>query len=137
MNEETVRRVLEEHIDSPIEVGRYRGIDGLWVKIRLDPRIENTMRPTSLSLSGATVDEMKVRFVAATADRESVMEALADIEALTPADGEISAENHELSAADEFWPHIYYETLSLSEAADCLEIIEDEPLPTYRRPAEK
>ena len=136
MNEETVRRVLAEHIESPVEVGSYRGIEGLWVKVRLDPRIENTMRPTSLSLSGATVDEMKVRFVATTADRDVVMDALADIEALTPSDGEVSAENHELSEADELWPHIYYENLALSEAADCLEIIEDEPLPTYRRPGE-
>ena len=136
MNEETVRRVLAEHIESPIEVGSYRGIDGLWVKIRLDPRIENTMRPTSLSLSGSMVDEMKVRFVATTADRDVVMDALAEIEALTPSDGEVSAENHELSEDDELWPHIYYENLALSEAADCLEIIEDEPLPTYRETAE-
>jgi hypothetical protein len=135
MNEETVRRVLAEHIDSPVEVGSYRGIDGMWVKVRLDPRIENTMRPTSLSLSGATVDEMKVRFVATTAEKDAVMAALAEIEALTPADGEVSAENHELSEADELWPHIYYENLALSEAADCLEIIEDEPLPTYREDA--
>ena len=136
MNEETVRRVLAEHIDSPVEVGSYRGIDGMWVKVRLDPRIENTMRPTSLSLSGATVDEMKVRFVATTAEKDAVMAALAEIEALTPADGEVSAENHELSEADELWPHIYYENLALSEAADCLEIIEDEPLPTYRETQE-
>jgi hypothetical protein len=136
MNEETVRRVLAEHIESPIEVGSYRGIDGLWVKIRLDPRIENTMRPTSLSLSGSMVDEMKVRFVATTADEDVVMDALAEIEALTPSDGEVSAENHELSEDDELWPHIYYENLALSEAADCLEIIEDEPLPTYRETAE-
>jgi hypothetical protein len=131
MNEETVRRVLSEHVDSPMEVGSYRGIEGIWVKIDLDPRIENTMRPTSLSLSGATVEEMKVRFVATTADSERVLADLADIEALTPADGEVSAENHDLSAADEFWPHIFYENLALSEAADCLEIIEDEPLPSY------
>ena len=131
MNEETVRRVLSEHVDSPMEVGSYRGIEGIWVKIDLDPRIENTMRPTSLSLSGATVEEMKVRFVATTADPERVLADLADIEALTPADGEVSAENHDLSAADEFWPHIFYENLALSEAGDCLEIIEDEPLPSY------
>jgi hypothetical protein len=131
MNEETVRAVLAEHVDSPIEVGSYRGIDGVWVKIRLDPRIENTMRPTSLSLSGPMVDEMKVRFVATTAEKATVMDALASIEELTPADGEVSAENHELSEADELWPHIYYENLPLSEAANCLGIIEDEPLPTY------
>ncbi|MEF8785069.1 MAG: hypothetical protein V5A45_03985 [Haloarculaceae archaeon] len=131
MNEETVRTVLAEHVDSPIEVGSYRGIDGVWVKIRLDPRIENTMRPTSLSLSGPMVDEMKVRFVATTAGKDTVMDALASIEELTPADGEVSAENHELSEVDELWPHIYYEKLPLSEAAKCLGIIEDEPLPTY------
>ncbi len=131
MNEETVRRVLSEHIDSPIEVGSYRGIDGVWVKIRLDPRIENTMRPTSLSLSGSLVEEMKVRFVATTAEEGVVISALADIEALTPAEGEVSAENHELSEDDELWPHIYYENLPLSEAANSLGIIEDEPLPNY------
>jgi hypothetical protein len=134
MDEQTVRRVLADHVESPVEVGSYRGIDGLWVKIDLDPRIENTMRPTSLSLSGATVEEMKVRFVATTAAQETVVDALTDIEALTPAEGEVSAENHELSAADELWPHIFYENLALSEAADCLETIEDEPLPTYRPP---
>jgi hypothetical protein len=59
------------------------------------------------------------------------MDALTSIEVLTPADGEVSAENHELSEVDELWPHIYYEKLPLSEAAKCLGIIEDEPLPTY------
>jgi hypothetical protein len=132
MNEETVRQVLAEHVDSPVDVGSYRGIDGVWVKVRLDPRIENTMRPTSLSLSGATVDEMKVRFVATTAEKQLVIDALTEIESLTPSDGEVSAENHDLSEANELWPHIYYENLALSEAADCLGIIEDEPLPTYR-----
>jgi hypothetical protein len=132
MDEETVQQVLADRIDSPIEVGSYRGIDGVWVKVRLDPRIDNTMRPTSLSLSGATVNEMKVRFVATTADCEAVLDALADIEAETPADGEVSAENHELSEGEELWPHIYYENLALSEAAECLARIESADLPTYR-----
>jgi len=131
MHESTVQTVLAEHIDSPIEVGSYRGIDGVWVKIRLDPRIDNSMRPTSLALSGSVVDEMKIRFVATTADKAAVVAELAEIEALTPAEGTVSAENHDLSAVDELWPHIYYEDVALSAAADCLGIIEDEPLPTY------
>ena len=131
MNEETVRRVLTDHVDSPVEVGSYRGIDGVWAKIDLDPRIDNSMRPTSLSLTDAVVDEMKVRFVATTAPEAAVMETLTAIEAKTPADGEVSAENHELSEGSELWPHIYYEDLALSEAAKCLEIIEEEDLPVY------
>ena len=131
MNEETVRRVLTDHVDSPVEVGSYRGIDGVWAKIELDPRIDNSMRPTSLSLTDAVVDEMKVRFVATTAPEVAVIETLAAIEAKTPADGDVSAENHELSEGSELWPHIYYENLALTEAAECLEIIENEDLPVY------
>ena len=131
MSEETVRTVLTQHLDSPVEVGTYRGIDGVWAKVELDPRIDNSMRPTSLSCTGTVVDEMKVRFVATTVDRERVIDTLETLEALTPSAGEVSAENHELSEADELWPHILYENLALSEAAKCLEILEDEPLPTY------
>jgi hypothetical protein len=131
MSEETVRNVLTEALDSPVEVGSYRGIDGVWAKVELDPRIVNSTRPTSLSCSGTTVDEMKVRFVATTADRESVVGTLADLEAVTPARGEVSAENHRLSERDELWPHILYEGLALSEAVRCLRAIENESLPTY------
>ena len=132
MNADTVRKVLTQALDSPVEVGEYRGIDGVWATIGLDPRIENSTRPTSLSCSGSTVDEMKVRFVATTADEEAVVETLRNLEALTPAEGDVSAENHTLSADDELWPHILYEQLALSEAAKVLQAIEDEPLPTYR-----
>jgi hypothetical protein len=131
MSEETVRTVLTQTLDSPVEVGTYRGIDGVWVKVELDPRIENSTRPTSLSCSGTTVDEMKVRFVASTADRETIVETLRDLAAVTPADGEVSAENHRLSESEELWPHILYEGLALSEAVTCLRAIEREPLPTY------
>jgi hypothetical protein len=136
MNEETVRRVLTDHVDSPVEAGSYRGIGGIWAKVDLDPRIDNSMRPTSLSLTGSVVDEMKVRFVATTAPEAAAIETLSAIEELTPADGEVSAENHELSDGEELWPHIYYEDLALSEAATCLEIIEDEDLPVYERTGE-
>jgi hypothetical protein len=74
---------------------------------------------------------MKVRFVATRAPEAAVMETLGAIEAKTPADGEVSAENHELSEGSELWPHIYYENLALTEAAACLEIIENEDLPVY------
>ncbi|MEF8979267.1 MAG: hypothetical protein V5A39_10410 [Haloarculaceae archaeon] len=131
MTEETVRKVLTQALDSPVEVGSYRGIDGVWAKVNLDPRIENSTRPTSLSCSGTTVDEMKVRFVATTASEEAVLEMLRDLEAVTPASGEVSAENHRLSEGDELWPHILYEELALSEAVKCLRAIETEPLPTY------
>lgn len=131
MNEETVRRVLTDHVDSPVEVGSYRGIGGMWAKIHLDPRIDNSMRPTSLSLTDAVVDEMKVRFVATTAPETAVVETLGAIEAKTPAAGAVSAENHDLSEGSELWPHIYYENLALSEAAACLERIESEDLPVY------
>jgi hypothetical protein len=131
MSAETVRNVLVDRLDSPVEVGTYRGVEGIWAKIELDPRIENDMRPTSLACTGTTVDEMKVRFVATTADRERVVDALADLEGRTPAEGEVSAENHDLSDDDELWPHILYTNLALSEAARCLRIIEAEPLPTY------
>lgn len=131
MTEETVRTVLRQALDSPVEAGSYRGIDGVWAKVELDPRIENSTRPTSLSCSGTTVDEMKVRFVATTADEEAVIETLRDLEAVTPASGEVSAENHTLSAGEELWPHILYEGLALSEAVKCLRAIEKEPLPTY------
>jgi hypothetical protein len=131
MNEETVRQVLTEHVDSPVEVGTYRGVDGLWAKVELDPRIDNSMRPTSLSCTGSVVDEMKVRFVATTAPASAVVETLGAMEAKTPADGEVSAENHDLADGEELWPHIYYVDLALSEAAACLEIIENEDLPVY------
>jgi len=129
---DTVRKVLNHYLESSVEVGTYRGVDGVWAKVELDPRIDNSMRPTSLACDGTVVEEMKVRFVATTADRETVLATLAELEALTQADGEVSAENHELSAADELWPHILYEHLALSEAANCLAVIEAEPLPTYR-----
>ena len=131
MSADTVRDVLEGRLDSPVEVGTYRGVDGIWAKVELDPRIDNDMRPTSLSCSGTTVDEMKVRFVATTGDKETVFAALAHLEARTPAPGEVSAENHDLSADDELWPHIFYENLALSEAGRCLEVLEAEPLPNY------
>jgi hypothetical protein len=131
MSEETIRNVLRQALDSPVEVGSYRGIDGVWAKIELDPRIENSTRPTSLSCTGTTVDEMKIRFVAATTDEETILGTLRDLEAITPADGEVSAENHTLSAGEELWPHILYEGLELPEAVQCLRAIEREPLPTY------
>lgn len=131
MSEETVRAVLHSRLDSPTEVGSYRGVEGTWAKVELDPRIENDMRPTSLSCTGTTVDEMKVRFVATTGDPETATAALSRLEARTPARGAVSAENHDLSAADEYWPHIFYESLALSEAVECLEVLESEPLPTY------
>jgi hypothetical protein len=131
MTEETVRNVLTQALDSPVEVGTYRGIDGVWAKIELDPRIENSTRPTSLSCSGTTVDEMKIRFVASTADERAVLGELRELEAVTPAEGEVSAENHTLSEGDELWPHILYEGLALSEAVRCLRAIENEPLPRY------
>lgn len=134
MNEETVRNVLTQHVDSPVEVGSYRGIDGIWAKVELDPRIDNSMRPTSLTITGSVVEEMKVRFVATTADEAAVIETLSAIEETTPAEGEVSAENHELSEGDELWPHIFYENLALSEAAKCLERIEAADLPTYGEP---
>jgi hypothetical protein len=114
-----------------VEVGTYRGVDGVWAKVELDPRIDNSMRPTSLSCSGSVVEEMKVRFVATTAPKSAVVETLGAMEAKTPADGEVSAENHDLADGEELWPHIYYEDLALSEAAACLEIIENEDLPVY------
>jgi len=131
MSEETVREVLTDRLDSPVEVGSYRGIGGLWAKVELDPRIENSMRPTSLSLDGTLVEEMKVRFVATTAAGETVREHLHDLEASTPAEGLVAADDHDLADGDELWPHIYYEGLALSEAARCLEILEAEPLPSY------
>jgi len=131
MNEETVRQVLSKHVDSPVEAGTYRGVGGTWAKVKLDPRIDNSMRPTSLSCTGSVVDEMKVRFVATTAPKAAVLKTLGEMEATTPADGEVSAENHDLSEGEELWPHIYYEDLALSEAAKCLEIIENEDLPVY------
>lgn len=131
MSAETVRKILTRTLDSPVEVGTYRGVEGIWAKVELDPRIDNSMRPTSLACTGTAVDEMKVRFVATTADSAAVVETLAELEALTPADGEVSADNHELSATDELWPHIFYEDLALSEAVACLEVLEDEPLPSY------
>jgi len=131
MDEETVRRVLTDHVNSPVEVGTYRGVDGLWAKVELDPRIDNSMRPTSLSCSGSVVDEMKVRFVATTAPKAAVLATLRDIEAKTHVEGAVSAENHELSEGEELWPHIYYEGLALSEAAKALSVIEGEDLPTY------
>ena len=132
MSEAIVRKVLTRELDSPVEVGTYRGADGVWAKVELDPRIDDSMRPTSLALDGTTVEEMKVRFVATAAAEETVLAALAELEALAPAEGEVSAENHELSAADEVWPHIYYEGLALSEAAKILATLEAEPLPAYR-----
>jgi hypothetical protein len=132
MSAETVRKALTGKFDSPVEVGTYRGVDGVWAKVELDPRIDNSMRPTSLACDGTTVEEMKVRFVATTAARATVLATLEDLAALTPAAGEVSAENHDLSAADELWPHIRYEGLALSEAATCLAILEAEPLPAYR-----
>ena len=131
MAEETVRSVLEHHLDSPVEVGTYRGVAGVWAKIDLDPRIDNSMRPTSLALDGTTVEEMKVRFVATTADEATVRAKLSALEALTPAAGEVSAENHDLAADDEVWPHIFYETLALSEAASVLATLEAEQLPAF------
>lgn len=128
---ETVRKTLQDRLESPVEVGSYRGVEGTWAKVELDPRIDNDMRPTSLSLTGTTVDEMKVRFVATTGDRETAVAALSRLESRTPATGVVSAENHDLSESDEFWPHIFYENLTLSEAVRCLEVLEGEALPGY------
>jgi hypothetical protein len=131
MSEETVRSVLTDRLDSPVEVGTYRGVDGVWANVRLDPRIDSSMRPTSLSLTGTVVDEMKVRFVATDAAKERVLATLSELEALTDADGEVTAERHDLADDDERWPHIFYENLALSEVVSVLETLEDEPLPTY------
>ena len=131
MSVDAVRDALERRLESAVEVGTYRGVDGIWAKVELDPRITNSMRPTSLACDGTRVEEMKVRFRATTADRDIVIATLGDLEALTPADGAVSAENHELSAADEWWPHIFYEDLPLATAVQCLVVLEGEPLPTY------
>jgi len=131
MSEETVRKVLTDALDSPVEVGEYRGVEGVWAQVEVDPRADYDQRPTSLACRGTTVRELKVRFAATTADEETVLAALHDIETATPADGEVSAENHELSAGEELWPHILYETLALSEAAAVLRAIEREPLPQF------
>ena len=131
MSVDIVRETLQERLESPVEVGSYRGVEGTWAKVHLDPRIDNDMRPTSLSLTGTTVDEMKVRFVATTGDRETAVAALSRLESRTPATGEVSAENHDLSESEEFWPHIFYEDLTLSEAVRCLEVLETETLPAY------
>lgn len=131
MTAESVRRTLSDAIDSPLEVGEYRGVDGVWAQVEIDPRADYGKRPTSLACAGSTVREMKVRFVATSADRETVHDALADIEAVTPAAGEISAKNHALSEGDQFWPHVLYEDLPLSTAAACLRAIEREPLPKF------
>ncbi len=131
MTEETVRQVLTDALDSPVEVGEYRGVDGIWAQVELDPRTDYDRRPTSLACRGTTVREMKVRFVATTADREAVLEALGVLEAVTPTDGKLSAENHALSEGEEVWPHILYETLALSEAASCLQAIERASLPQF------
>lgn len=132
MGENTVRSVLERRLDSPVEVGSYRGVDGVWAKVKLDPRVEYSMRPTSLSCDGRHVTEMKVRFLASSAPAETVLATLADLESLTAEDGEVSAENHELSADDEVWPHIQYEDLDIAAAASVIATLESEPLPTYR-----
>lgn len=131
MTVDTIRRVLTDAIDSPVEAGEYRGVDGVWAQVELDPRTDYAERPTSLACSGTTVREMKVRFVATTADRETVLGALADVEAVTPVEGDISAKDHALSEGDQLWPHILYEDLSLSTAAACLRAIEREPLPKF------
>jgi hypothetical protein len=131
MSAETVRKVLENRLESPVEVGTYRGVEGVWAKVELDPRIDNSMRPTSLACDGTTVEEMKVRFVATEADEDVVLEALEALAAKTPAAGEVSAENHDLSEGEELWPHILYEHLALSEAAKVLATLEAEPLPSY------
>ena len=129
MSEETIRQALTEALDSPVEVGEYRGVEGVWAQVEIDPRTDYENRPTSLACRGTTVRELKVRFVATTADREGVLAALENIESGTPVDGEVSAENYELSAGEELWPHILYETLALSEATSVLRAIEHEPLP--------
>ncbi len=131
MSEETVRSALTDALDSPVEVGEYRGVEGVWAQVEIDPRADYEQRPTSLACRGTTVRELKVRFVATTADEETVLAALRDLEAATPADGEVSAENHTLSADDELWPHILYTNLALSEAASVLGTIESEPLPRF------
>jgi len=131
MSEETVRSVLTDALDSPVEVGEYRGVEGVWAQVEIDPRADYEQRPTSLACRGTTVRELKVRFVATTAAEEAVLAALRDLEAVTPADGEVSAENHTLSADDELWPHILYRDLALSEAASVLGTIEREPLPRF------
>ncbi|MEF8854451.1 MAG: hypothetical protein V5A24_03005, partial [Haloarculaceae archaeon] len=129
MSADTVRKALESQLESSVEVGTYRGVEGVWAKVELDPRIDNSMRPTSLACEGTVVEEMKVRFVATTAPRATVVETLSELESLTPAAGEVSAENHDLAEGEELWPHIRYEHLALSEAAKCLATIEAEPLP--------
>jgi hypothetical protein len=130
MTAETVREVLNEALDCRVEVGTYRGVEGIWARIELDPRADYDQRPTSLACNATTVEEMKVRFVATTADEDAVVAALRDLEAATPATGEVSAKNHELSEDEQLWPHILYENLALSEAAAVLSAIESEPLPT-------
>ncbi len=131
MGEDIVRRVLERELESPVEVGTYRGVEGVWAKVELDPRIDNSMRPTSLACDGTTVEEMKVRFVATTADHDAVVATLSALADTAPAAGAVSAENHELAEGDELWPHIQYEHLALSEAATVLAAIEAEQLPNY------
>ncbi len=131
MSEETIRQVLTDTLDSPVEVGEYRGVEGVWAQVEVDPRADYEERPTSLACRGTTVRELKVRFVATTADEGTVLSALRDVESATPAVGEVSAENHALSAGEELWPHILYTDLALSEAASVLRAIEREPLPRF------
>jgi hypothetical protein len=131
MGEKTVRQVLGDALDSPVEVGEYRGVEGVWAQVEVDPRADYEHRPTSLACHGTTVRELKVRFVATTADEGAVLAALQEVEAVTPADGEVSAENHTLSTDDELWPHILYTDLALSTAASVLQAIEREPLPRF------
>ncbi|PSQ32550.1 hypothetical protein BRD09_03235 [Halobacteriales archaeon SW_10_68_16] len=131
MSEERIRQVLTDRLDSPVEVGEYRGVEGVWAQVEIDPRANYEERPTSLACRGTSVRELKVRFVAATAEEATVLSALRDIEAVTPADGGVSAENHALSEGEELWPHILYEDLPLSEAASVLRAIEREPLPRF------
>jgi hypothetical protein len=131
MSAETTRRVLTEALDSPVEVGEYRGVAGVWAQVAIDPRADYGRRPTSLACRQTTVRELKVRFVATTADEDRVLAALHDLEAVTPAEGEVSAANHTLSADEELWPHILYTDLALSEAASVLQAIEQEPLPRF------
>jgi len=131
MSEQRVRSVLTDTLDSPVEVGEYRGVEGVWAQVEIDPRADYDQRPTSLACRETTVRELKVRFVATPADEETVLAALRDIETATPADGEVSAENHELSAGEKLWPHILYEDLTLSQAASVLRAIEQEPLPRF------
>ncbi len=131
MSGETIRTVLAEALDSPVEVGEYRGVEGVWAQVEIDPRADYERRPTSLACRGAAVRELKVRFVATTADEEAVLAALREVEAATSADGEVSAENHTLSAGEELWPHVLYTDLALSEAASALRTIEGDPLPRF------